>query len=42
MLFQVGEELNRIDIDGIGNLMYLPRLMFIDQECGNLKIIDGG
>ena len=23
--------------------MYLPRLMFIDEECGNLKaVVDGG
>ena len=32
-----------IDINSIGNLVDLPRLMFIDEECGNLKvIIDGG
>ena len=38
----VQEELDGIDIDGIGNLMDLPGLMFIDQECGNLKeIFDG-
>ena len=30
-------------IDGIGNLMDLPRLMFLDEECGNLKVVvDGG
>ena len=32
-----------IDIDGIGNLMDLPKLMLIDKECGNLKVVvDGG
>ena len=30
-------------IDGIGNLLDLPRLIFIDEECGNLKaVVDGG
>ena len=39
----VEEELDGIDIYGIGKLVYLPRLMFIDEECGNLKIVvDGG
>ena len=34
----VAEELN-----GIGNFMDLPRLIFIDEECGNLNIVvDGG
>ena len=29
--------------DGIGNLMDLPKLMLIDEECGNLKVaVDGG
>ena len=32
----VEEELDGIDIDSIGNLMDLPRLMFIDEVCGNL------
>ena len=28
---------------GSRNLMGLPRLIFIDEECGNLKIVvDGG
>ena len=38
------EELDGIDIDGIENLMDLPRLiMFIDEKCGILKaVIDGG
>ena len=32
-----------INIDGIGNIMDLPGLMFIDEECGNLKeVVDGG
>ena len=26
------------ELDGTGNLMGLPRLMFIDEECGNLKV----
>ena len=38
----VEEEPYGIDIDGIGNLMDLPKLMFIDEECGNLKIAVGG
>ena len=39
----VEEEPYGINIDGIGNLMDLPKLMFIDEECGNLKIaVDGG
>ena len=27
-------------IDGIGNLVDLPGLMSIEQECGNLKLVD--
>ena len=39
----VEQEQDGIDIDGIGNLMDLPKLMFIDEECGNLKVVvDGG
>ena len=40
----VEEELDDIDIDGIGNLVDLHRLMLIDEQCGNLKILvgDGG
>ena len=39
----VEEEQDGIDIAGIGNLMDLPKLMFIDKECGNLKVVfDGG
>ena len=26
-------------IDGIGNLVDLPRLMFINEECGNLQVV---
>ena len=28
-----------IQLDDIGNLMDLPKLMFIDEECGNLKVV---
>ena len=35
----IEEELDDIDIDGIGNLVDLPSLMFIDEECGNLKVV---
>ena len=39
----VEEELDGIDIYGIGKLVDLPRLMFIDEECENLKVVvDGG
>ena len=32
-----------INIDGIGKIMDLPGLMFIDEECGNLKeVVDCG
>ena len=35
----MGEEV----LDGIGNLVDLPRLMFIDEGWGSLKVvIDGG
>ena len=27
------------ELDGIGDLKNLPRLVFIDDECGNLKVI---
>ena len=35
---------NKMELkDGIGNLMDFPRLLFIDEECGNLKVVvDGG
>ena len=38
----VEEELDGIDIDGIGNLVDLHRLMFIDEEYGNVKIVLDG
>ena len=39
----VQEEQEGIDIDCIGNLMDLPKQMFIDEEYGNLKVVvDGG
>ena len=31
------------ELDGTGNLVDLSKLMFIDEECGNLKVgVDGG
>ena len=31
------------ELDGIGNLKDLSRLVFIDKECGNHKVfVDGG
>ena len=39
----VEEELDEIDIDRTGNLMNVPRLLFVDEECGNLGVVvDGG
>ena len=39
----VEEELDGIDSDGIGNLAYLLRLVFINGECWNPKVaVDGG
>ena len=39
----VKEKLNGIDIDGIGNLEDLLRIVLIHEECGNLQVIvDGG
>ena len=38
----VEEELDCIDIDDIGNLEDSPRLVFIDEECGNLLVINDG
>ena len=32
-------ELYVIGMNGIGNLVSLPRLMFINEECGNLKVV---
>ena len=33
------EELDCIDIDYIGNVEDSPRLVFIDEECGNLIVL---
>ena len=38
----VGEELNWIDIDDIGNLEDSPRLVLINEECGNLILVNDG
>ena len=39
----VKEELDGIEIDDIGNLEELLRILFIHEKCGNLKVfIDGG
>ena len=34
----VKEKLGSIDIDNIGNLEALLRIVFIHEECGNLKV----
>ena len=38
------EELDCVDVDGIGNLEDLPRLVFIDEECENINkvVVDAG
>ena len=38
----VKEELDGTDIDDIGNLEDLLRIVFIHEECGNLKVFDDG
>ena len=38
----VEEELDYIDIDYIGNLNDSPRLVFINEECGNLIVGNDG
>ena len=38
-IFITVEELNCVDIDDIGNLDDLPWFVFIDNECGNLKVV---
>ena len=38
----VQEELDGFDIVGIGNVVDLPRLMFIVEECWNLKVVVNG
>ena len=35
----VQEELDYIDADDIGNIEDSPRLVFIDEECGNLIVV---
>ena len=36
------EELNCVDMDDIGNLEDLPRFVLIDEQCGNLKVVNNG
>ena len=37
------EELDCVDMDGIGNVENLPRLVLIDKECENCNVVaDGG
>ena len=37
------EELDSIDKDDIGNIEDLLKIVFIHEECGNLKVfVDGG
>ena len=36
------KELDCIDRDDIGNLEDSPRLLFIDEECGNLIVVNDG
>ena len=38
----VEEELDCIDIDDFGNLEDSPKLVFIDEECGNLIVVNDG
>ena len=38
----IEEELNCVDIDDIGNLEDLPRFVFIEEACGNLKVVNDG
>ena len=33
--------LDGVDIDDNGNLEVLPRLVLIEEECGNLKVVAG-
>ena len=40
--FIVEEELDGIDRDGIGNLEDLLRLLFINEECWNPKVVVHG
>ena len=36
------KELDCINRDDIGNLEDSPRLLFIDEECGNLIVVNDG
>ena len=38
----VDKKLDCINIDDIGNLEDSPRLVFINEECGNLIVFNGG
>ena len=38
----VEKELNRVDIDDIGNSEDLPRFVFIDEEYRNLRVVNDG
>ena len=38
----VEKELGGIDINHIGNLEDSPRLVFIDEECENLIVVNDG
>ena len=40
--FIVEEELDCIDIDDTGNLEDSPRLVLINEECGNLIVVNDG
>ena len=41
-VFIVEEELDGVDVDRIGNLVDLPRLVLVDEECWNLKVVIDG
>ena len=38
-LVTIEEEQDAVEKYGTGNLVDLPGLMFIDSECGNLKVV---
>ena len=38
----VEEELDCIEIDDIGNVEDSPRLVFMDDKCGNLIVVNDG
>ena len=41
-VFIVEEELDGVDVDSIRNLVDLTRLVLIDEECWNLKVVIDG